>query len=185
MLPPRRELPFSKTGKRKVQADSFNEKASEQVIPQSSAEQPANSARAQRLDSLNGNNAPSRSDSYIPDSQPQSQPPFSTQPNPARRSPELQSTQPYPIAPNQARSPDLPRADYNGDTQLVQTQEYIPACPPTSFENQLEQYASSPSAERIAFLENWMCELIDDDKFLALCQDVEGTWRRFAFGRKI
>jgi hypothetical protein len=67
----------------------------------------------------------------------------------------------------------------------VQTQEYIPACPTTSIENQLEQYASSPSAERIAFLENWMCELIDDDKFLALCQDVEGTWRRFAFGRKI
>lgn len=85
----------------------------------------------------------------------------------------------------QIRSPEFPRADFNGDTtQLVQTQEYIPACPTTSVEDRLEQYIASPSAERIAFLENWMCELIDDDKFLALCQDVEGTWRRFAFGKK-
>ncbi|QQK42520.1 hypothetical protein Pdw03_6421 [Penicillium digitatum] len=55
---------------------------------------------------------------------------------------------------------------------------------PAQTEDQLAQYLSSPVAERIIFLENWMCELIDDDGFMALCEDVDGTWRRFAFGRK-
>ncbi|KAJ6095785.1 hypothetical protein N7486_006531 [Penicillium sp. IBT 16267x] len=49
-------------------------------------------------------------------------------------------------------------------------------------ENQLSAYLGALTPERIAFLENWMCELIEDDEFMALCQDVEVTWRRFAFG---
>lgn len=49
-------------------------------------------------------------------------------------------------------------------------------------EDQLSAYLGAPTPERIAFLENWMCELIEDDGFMALCQDVEVTWRRFAFG---
>ncbi|KAJ5717752.1 hypothetical protein N7488_003398 [Penicillium malachiteum] len=51
-------------------------------------------------------------------------------------------------------------------------------------EDQLSAYLSAPTAERVALLENWMCELIEDDKFMVLCQDVESTWRRFAFGMK-
>ena len=51
-------------------------------------------------------------------------------------------------------------------------------------EDRLASYLSAPTPERVAFLENWMCELIEDDKFMALCQDVESTWRRFAFGAK-
>lgn len=51
-------------------------------------------------------------------------------------------------------------------------------------EDQLASYLSAPTPERVAFLENWMCELIEDDKFMALCQDVESTWRRFAFGAR-
>lgn len=52
----------------------------------------------------------------------------------------------------------------------------------TLSENQLSAYLGAPTPERIAFLENWMCELIEDDGFMALCQDVEVIWRRFAFG---
>ncbi|KGO69252.1 hypothetical protein PITC_095740 [Penicillium italicum] len=55
---------------------------------------------------------------------------------------------------------------------------------PALAEDCLSQYLSSPTAERVVFLENWMCELIDDDSFMTLCEDVEGTWRRFAFGQK-
>jgi hypothetical protein len=51
-------------------------------------------------------------------------------------------------------------------------------------EDHLAQYLAAPTPERIAFLENWICELIEDDRFMNLCQDVEGTWRRFAFGKK-
>lgn len=54
--------------------------------------------------------------------------------------------------------------------------------PTATSENQLSTYLGAPTPERIAFLENWMCELIEDDGFMALCQDVEVTWRRFAFG---
>ncbi|KAJ5125802.1 hypothetical protein N7448_005116 [Penicillium atrosanguineum] len=184
MLPPRRELPFSKTGKRKSRADSTSERISEQFVPQSSTEQEANALRIQRPDPLSETKALSRPDSYVPDSQPRSpsQPFPSAQPDQVRRSPELQ--------PSAAPSQRLPRtmvrgrSPENADTQLARTQEYIPTYQVTSTENQLEQYINSPSAERIAFLENWMCELLDDDKFLTLCQDVEGTWRRFAFGQK-
>ena len=55
---------------------------------------------------------------------------------------------------------------------------------PGPAEDHLAQYLSSPTADRIAFLENWMCELIDDDSFMTLCEDVDGTWRRFAFGQR-
>ncbi|KAJ5583333.1 hypothetical protein N7535_001953 [Penicillium sp. DV-2018c] len=48
----------------------------------------------------------------------------------------------------------------------------------------LAQYLASPTPERTAFLENWMCELIDDDNFMTLCEDVDKVWWRFAFGQK-
>lgn len=46
----------------------------------------------------------------------------------------------------------------------------------------LTSYISAPTTERIARLENWICEHIQDDDFLRLCQDVEGVWKRVAFG---
>ncbi|KAJ5923296.1 hypothetical protein N7454_008541 [Penicillium verhagenii] len=52
----------------------------------------------------------------------------------------------------------------------------------TISEDQLLAYLRAPEPERITFLESWMCELIEDDTFMALCQDVEMTWQRFAFG---
>lgn len=55
---------------------------------------------------------------------------------------------------------------------------------PVSVESRFASYLSAPTPERIAFLENWMCELIEDDQFLALCEDVEATWKRFAFGKE-
>ncbi|KAJ5662048.1 uncharacterized protein N7477_009664, partial [Penicillium maclennaniae] len=184
MLPPRRELPFAKSGKRKSRAASASERTFEHLVLESSTEREANALRYQGADPLNKTKAPSRHDSYVPDSQPeaQSQPFPSTQQPQTRGSPELQPS----AAPRQDIHRTMVRGESpeHADTQLVQTQEYVPTYGNTSIENQLEQYIASPSAERIAFLENWMCELLDDDKFLTLCQDVEGTWRRFAFGQK-
>lgn len=59
-----------------------------------------------------------------------------------------------------------------------------PHTAPVMTEDHLARYLTAPTPERVAFLENWMCELIEDDRFMTLCQDVEGTWRRFAFGKK-
>lgn len=47
---------------------------------------------------------------------------------------------------------------------------------------ELTAYTASPTPARIARLETWLCEHIQDDAFLQLCQDVEGVWKRVAFG---
>ncbi|KAJ5776390.1 uncharacterized protein N7511_001401 [Penicillium nucicola] len=60
----------------------------------------------------------------------------------------------------------------------------VPHAVPAMTEDHLAQYLAAPTPERVAFLENWMCDLIEDDRFMSLCQDVEGTWRRFAFGKR-
>lgn len=147
-----------------------------------------------------GHNPLERRDSLIvPDLQSQSLPPTQSWAGPietSRISPELESTQPNPEwwkrLPGQqlpevlvpASSAEPPHDDTN-NMQNRQTQLF--ATHPTAannVENQLSLYLSSPTPERIAFLENWMCELIEDDRFMTLCQDVEATWRRFAFGMK-
>ncbi|RHZ62155.1 uncharacterized protein CDV56_108134 [Aspergillus thermomutatus] len=46
----------------------------------------------------------------------------------------------------------------------------------------LSSYLSAPTHERTARLENWICQNIENDGFIKLCQDVEGIWRRIAFG---
>lgn len=46
----------------------------------------------------------------------------------------------------------------------------------------LKSYLSTPAAERSARLESWICQQLESDGFLALCQDIEGTWKRIAFG---
>ena len=47
----------------------------------------------------------------------------------------------------------------------------------------LSSYISEPTQQRTAKLQNWICEHIDDDAFLQLCQDVEGAWVRIALGK--
>ncbi|PLB41221.1 uncharacterized protein BDW47DRAFT_99720 [Aspergillus candidus] len=47
----------------------------------------------------------------------------------------------------------------------------------------LSSYLSEPTQQRTSKLQNWICEHIDDDSFLQLCQDVEGAWVRIALGK--
>ncbi|EER41389.1 conserved hypothetical protein [Histoplasma capsulatum var. duboisii H88] len=49
-------------------------------------------------------------------------------------------------------------------------------------QSDLSAYLSTPNAERSALVESWVCSQLESDAFLALCQDVEGVWRRIAFG---
>ncbi|OJD14174.1 hypothetical protein AJ78_05461 [Emergomyces pasteurianus Ep9510] len=48
--------------------------------------------------------------------------------------------------------------------------------------SELSAYLSTRSPERTALVESWVCSQLENDSFLALCQDVEGVWRRIAFG---
>ncbi|KAK2740177.1 hypothetical protein FQN55_009018 [Onygenales sp. PD_40] len=47
----------------------------------------------------------------------------------------------------------------------------------------LSSYLSTPAPERSALVESWVCRQLENDAFLALCQDVEAIWRRIAFGQ--
>ncbi|KAL2012238.1 hypothetical protein VTN00DRAFT_4956 [Thermoascus crustaceus] len=47
----------------------------------------------------------------------------------------------------------------------------------------LSSYLSTPTPERTALVESWVCQQLEDDGFLKLCEDVEGVWKRIALGR--
>ncbi|KAK2879291.1 hypothetical protein FQN49_001012 [Arthroderma sp. PD_2] len=53
--------------------------------------------------------------------------------------------------------------------------------PPFTRED-LSSYASLPSAERSDLIESWICQQLQSDSFITLCQDMEGVWKRLAFG---
>ena len=55
------------------------------------------------------------------------------------------------------------------------------ACTPTV--SDLQPYLARPAPERNALLENWICEQLQDDGFVQLCQDMQGTWRRIGLGQ--
>ena len=46
----------------------------------------------------------------------------------------------------------------------------------------LRRYAALPDGERATELDQWMEDAIMDDDFMTLCEDIDVTWRRMAFG---
>lgn len=46
----------------------------------------------------------------------------------------------------------------------------------------LSGYISTPSTDRAAIVESWVCQQLENEDFVALCQDVEGVWKRIAYG---
>lgn len=46
-----------------------------------------------------------------------------------------------------------------------------------------EDLASRPTAERMALLESWICRQLENPDFVALCEDMDGCWRRIMHGR--
>jgi hypothetical protein len=198
MLPPKRDLPFSKPTARKPRAASLTRTT--QNHPQSAP--PPNSQPTEttkdpephlcRLE-VDPNNYSALPES---DSQPLSQ----TNPCPEASQPLVLYEEPpasqntAPICesaeePSRIHSTQNALHTQNNQTNSNSDHNHNPASKPNDkasalTEDHLSRYLSSPTAERIAFLENWMCELIDDDKFMTLCEDVDGTWRRFAFGQR-
>ncbi|KAJ5168713.1 uncharacterized protein N7482_004307 [Penicillium canariense] len=182
MLPPKRDLPFTTLKSKMSRADTSSRRSSQQLVPESSFAE---------------SNALDRHDSFM--SNPPSQQLIQTQPYPEEThstylSPQLQATQPYPESNTTTQQPvsgssvaiestESPQINIFNNKQTTQVRHAAQSIP-VSVEEQLSLYVNSPTPERVTFLENWMCELIEDDNFMTLCQDVEGTWRRFAFGVK-
>lgn len=188
MLPPRRELPFAKGSQGRSRANQSDPRSSELRQPQTLLT--SNLAKTPAACPRTEDTTYERHELFVPDSQ-QSHPLTQTQPPAHESQPSPVSSQlqalPYPNTGPQSKQPHASTGQTNISTEgrrndtsthprneRPRQSEYV--------EEQLALYGSAPTQERIAFLENWMCELIEDDKFMALCQDVEATWRRFAFG---
>ncbi|KAL1969974.1 hypothetical protein VTN77DRAFT_6379 [Rasamsonia byssochlamydoides] len=89
--------------------------------------------------------------------------------NPAHHQPEPRQDSSTTVASNDTVSSSLP------SQAQAQTQ-----APITSAD--LSSYLKTPESERSALVDSWICEQLEDDGFLTLCQDVERVWRRIAFG---
>jgi hypothetical protein len=195
MLPPKRDLPFSKPATKKRQSSTVT-----QATPEHQEVQPSKSSKDQEVVPLNLATEPEPGPGFV-ESQSQilSQPPLFSQPSQPfliyEESPAsaqipangllVAHTPQAPSVPNSILAHHNPR-----DSNLISKPDDKPGQEPMSrtasamTEDQLAEYLASPTSERVIFLQNWMCELMEDDKFMTLCQDVEGTWRRFAFGQK-
>jgi hypothetical protein len=44
-------------------------------------------------------------------------------------------------------------------------------------------YFHAPDSERAKLIESWICQQLENDEFLQLCVDLEGVWKRIAFGQ--
>ncbi|KAJ5495823.1 hypothetical protein N7539_000939 [Penicillium diatomitis] len=207
MLPPKRALPFPRNRSKVSRADTASLKSSQQIVPESSYPDQSTNRRHESLASdlqsqlIQPHKSPQpdvtdQYDAFRSNSQSQL---FQTQALPDTLEPSRQSTQLPPTLP-------LPRLDRQVQAEIftpfVQQSQVDTPMPPeanapqiqgrpaavrlvhTPVEGQLAEYAKASTTERTAFLENWMCELIEDDNFVTLCEDVENTWRRFAFGAK-
>ncbi|KAL9037220.1 MAG: hypothetical protein Q9180_003843 [Flavoplaca navasiana] len=64
----------------------------------------------------------------------------------------------------------------------------VPACrsntaiPASANPNDLAAFAAQPETERLAALDEMICECLDDPNFATLCEDVEKSWKRIGLG---
>ncbi|KAJ5105624.1 hypothetical protein NUU61_002971 [Penicillium alfredii] len=204
MLPPKRDLPFSKP-RGKTSRSATSSKAAEQPQSQKqpiATDRPIKPRKKQGTQLSKEPEAMSRCHSSL--SELQSQSITQKQPYPEEAPAQIASPAPsttLKIGPwtasttNTTETEPRPPEPVIGDVAVpnVQSHPPIPSTiapdhllhpTPGTGEDPLALYLDAPTPERIASLENWICELIEDDKFMALCRDVEMTWRRFAFGKK-
>ncbi|KAF9246069.1 hypothetical protein DTO006G1_92 [Penicillium roqueforti] len=196
MLPPKRDLPFSKPTARKPHAASLSRAA--QKHPQSAPPPISQPTRPNKDPEPHPPHLEVEPNDHYNLPDPDSQLLSQTNACPEASQPLLLYEEPpasqntAPVCESAEQISQVPSVQDTSQTQNKQTNlncNHNPASnpndeAPTMTEDHLVRYLSSPTAERIAFLENWMSELIDDDSFMTLCEDVDGTWRRFAFGQR-
>jgi hypothetical protein len=195
MLPPKRDLPFSKPATKKPHSTTVANTT--QGRPEAQFKKPNNDSEQvppnAAMEPHNGLDFLELQSQTL--SQPRLFPQASQQLLPHGESPvssqipsndvSIEHTPQVPSVQNTMLTHDILRnQNLVGRPDDKQGQDPLVHTAPAITEEQLAGYLASPTSERIAFLENWMCELIEDDNFMTLCQDVEGTWRRFAFGQK-
>ncbi|KAH1295793.1 hypothetical protein V6Z96_004432 [Aspergillus fumigatus] len=191
LLPPKRELPFSNLPAKRSRR---------------TAKEPFTSTRSETLSA--GDQIPATTENDAATAEPSSsQAPGTKRPTPKRQTatpgalkrsitsvPPLTlagepSTQPIQSLSSLAQPatipiPGTPQVNIHGQNPISESRNNIGhRCEqqePTP--SDLSSYLSAPTQERTARLENWICQNLENDGFIKLCQDVEGIWRRIAFG---
>ena len=63
----------------------------------------------------------------------------------------------------------------------VREYQHLPAPKPRDMNN-LAAYAAQPREERMAIIDDLICECLGDESFVKLLEDVEQSWRRIGLG---
>ncbi|EAS35908.3 uncharacterized protein CIMG_01262 [Coccidioides immitis RS] len=103
----------------------------------------------------------------------------------ARPSPARSAVQLLPQTSNLSYSASSNPPQIPSQQSHIDSQPNISTVPVTSnllTTTDLSSYLSTPTTERSALVESWVCQQLESDGFLALCQDVECVWKRIAFG---
>ncbi|KAJ5596231.1 hypothetical protein N7450_002689 [Penicillium hetheringtonii] len=185
VLPPKRDLPFLKPSTKRKRTEA-------NVVDEATKSKPK-SFRVNQLTAQSTHNKLERRESIMSDTSSQSLVPTQPYPEfiePPSTQPDLQSGRGNDLEnPIERLATTVSAAIATNpvnNIQVERTQSPSQRAAPilNSVQEQLSAYLASPNPERVQFLENWMCELVNDDSFMTLCEDVESTWRRFAFGVK-
>jgi len=89
------------------------------------------------------------------------------------------------IARPTANTSNIPRTVDSSYGILDQHAAFLtnPATAPTgALREQSANWAALNPSERLAILDNYFCERLDDEAFVKLCEDVEACWRRIGLG---
>ncbi|KAF7181416.1 hypothetical protein CNMCM7691_000634 [Aspergillus felis] len=187
LLPPKRELPFSKPPAKRSRT---------------TAKEPSTTSQSQTLSA--GDQIPTTTENDAAALPPSSQVPGTKKPTPRRKAtipdalnrsttsiPPLTLAEEPPTQPIQYISSLAQPATIPGPQQVHIHQQQPMFESSNNIAHRREQdptpedlssYLSAPTQERTARLENWICQNLENDGFIKLCQDVEGIWRRIAFG---
>lgn len=95
---------------------------------------------------------------------------FPTQPD------RIQAAQP-PV------NPETVSAEYLDRIDAFVAQHASRPPPPEAANDSLAAYAAQSDEDRLASIDDLICQHLMDDDFLQLCEDVENSWRRIGLGR--
>ncbi|KAL8905081.1 MAG: hypothetical protein Q9207_002855 [Kuettlingeria erythrocarpa] len=115
----------------------------------------------------------------------------------AEASPSKTNTRKKPSAA--AEKPPSIHEQFTNDFENVPPEEYMdrldhwvrkyqdlptpkPTIKPSTDKEQLAAYVAQPEKERLAALDNMICDYLDDENFVKLVEDMDKSWRRIGLG---
>lgn len=96
-----------------------------------------------------------------------------------RTQPQNEPTGPLPIAGASAID-NPPTPHQQASVEIQHTRAASQGIPISSAD--LSTFLATPESERSQLVNTWICQQLEDDGFRSLCQDVERVWQRIAFG---